>query len=71
MQQGGKIGLFTSSVMWAVRFEDKFSTRHTRVQFRPLAVYHIFHKTDTLGVSFVSISEKGGALKKKFVKKIC
>ena len=47
MQQGEEIGIFTSSVMWAVQAEDEYSTYNT-----------IFHNTDTLRVLLVCVSEE-------------
>ena len=47
MQQEGEIGLFTSSVIWAVQAEDDYTSHETKVQFRPLAAYDIFHNTNT------------------------
>ena len=67
MRCGEGIELFTSRVM----YEPKKSTllHEIKIQFRPLAVYHIFHNTDTY--SLVSLYKRGGieskALKKKNV----
>ena len=59
--------------VWCEQYEPKESTlsHETKVQFRPLAVYHIFHNTDTY--SLFSLYERGGieskALEKKSLKK--
>ena len=53
---------------------DRKSTlsHETKVQFRPLAVYHIFHNTDTY--SPFCLCKRGGieskALEKKFKKEV-
>ena len=62
--------------MWCKQYKSKKSTlsHETKVQFRQLAVYHIFHNTDTY--SLFSLYKRGGieseALKQtnKFEKKL-
>ena len=65
MRCGEGIKLFTSSVMWAVWTEEE--SHETKLQFRPLAVNHIFHNTYT--DSPFCLCKRGGidskALKKK------
>ena len=58
--------------MWAVSKSKKSTLSHkTKVQFRPIAVYHIFHNTYTY--SLFSLYKRGGieskALKKKHLGK--
>ena len=38
-------------------------SHETKVQFRPLAVYHIFHNTDTRTVRFVSVNGESSRVK--------
>ena len=58
-----------SGQVWCEQYKSKKSTilHETKVQFRPLAVYHIFYNTDTY--SLFSLYKRGGienkALKKK------
>ena len=60
--------------MWCEQYKSKKSTlsHETKVQFRPLAVYHIFHKTDTYSLFSLYEQESivSNALKKKFEKKL-
>ena len=55
--------------MWCEQYKSKKSTlsHETKVQLRPLAVYHIFHNTDTYGL--FCLYKRGGiegkALKNK------
>ena len=56
--------------MWCEQYKSKKSTlsHETKVQFRPLAVDHIFHKTDTY--SLFSLYKRGGIKSKAFKVKI-
>ena len=56
--------------MWCEQYKSKKSTlsHETKVQFRPLAVYHIFHNRDTY--SLFSLYKRGGIESKAFKKKI-
>ena len=64
MRCGEGIKLFTSSVMWAVWIEEE--SHETKVQFRPLAVYHIFRNTDTY--SPFCLCQRGSIASKAFKK---
>ena len=65
-------GMEISRRVWCEQYKSKKSTlsHETKVQFRPLAVYHIFYNTDTY--SLFSFYKRGGieskALKKKILK---
>ena len=52
--------------VWCEQYKSKKSTLlyETKVQFRPLAVYHIFHNTDTY--SLFSLYKRGGIKSKAF-----
>ena len=69
MRYGEGIELFTSSVM--EQYETKKSTlsHETKVQFRPLALYHIFHNTDTY--TPFCLCKRGGIESKALKKKVC
>ena len=70
MRVAGKELNFSGRV-WCEQYEPKKSTlsHKTKVQFRPLAVNHIFHNT----VRFVSVNGKASRVKpskKSFEKKL-
>ena len=60
--------------VWCEQYKSKKTTlsHETKVQFRPLAVYHIFDNTNTY--SLFSLHKRGGieskAVKKKIEKKL-
>ena len=56
--------------MWCEQYKSKKSSlsHETKIQFRPLAVYHIFHNTDTYGL--FNLYERGGIESKAFKKKM-
>ena len=62
------IELFTSSVMWAVWLERETLSHETKVQFRPLAGYLVFHDTDTY--SPFCLCERRGIESKGIQKKV-
>ena len=55
--------------VWCEQYKSKKSTlsHETKVQFRPLAVYNIFHNTDTY--SLFSVYKREGIESKAFRKK--
>ena len=53
--------------MWAVKSKKTTLSHETKVQFRPLAVYHIFYDTDTY--SLLSLYKRGGIESKTLKKK--
>ena len=46
-----------------------YASHETKVQFRSLAVYHIFHNTDTWRVRFVSVNGEASRVKLSIKKK--
>ena len=69
MRCGEEIGLFTSSVMWAVWAEEEYLTHHTRRKYnfdRLLCI--VFFITQ---IRFISVNEEASRVKfgKKFWKK--
>ena len=55
--------------MWCEQYKSKKNTlsHETKAQFRPLAICHIFHNTDTY--SLFSLYKRGGIESKAFKKK--